>query len=413
MYLKIYNFGFIISKLASMKKKFIPLFIIAVFVIAIYSCKKSGSSASGGTESLDLPAKIAQYYAVPYTANSVNEKATLGRVLFYDSHLSLNNSISCGSCHKQSFAFSDNMQFSRGYESILTRRNSPPIQNLNNQQNFIDTFNIGSVESDTTFRAGSLLFWDGRENNVQNLITRPVTNHVEMGIEDLSVLPQKLATMPYYAKLFTAAYGSPEITVTKIANAVAVFISSINTGNSRYELYTHGAGTLTALELEGMNLFVTKYTCNGCHQTLSQGGYSSSDFMDDGLDASYTDLGMGALTGLASDNGKFKASKLHNIGLTAPYMHDGRFTTLDQVLEHYSHGIQNSPNLDPRLASNNNMVVDSTGNFMTSPTNQPIKQPLRMNISTQEKQALIAFLNSLTDYKMTTDPKFSNPFIIK
>ena len=142
-----------------------------------------------------------------------------------------------------------------------------------------------------------------------------------------------------------------------------------------------------------MQLFETKYNCNSCHQTLGGNGmYSSLSFMDNGIDATYTDLGVGELTNDPNDYGKFKAPELHNIALTAPYMHDGRFKTLDDVLDFYSSGIQNSPNLDSRLRDQNG-------------------QPMKLNISAGDRTALKAFLNSLTDYTMVTDPKFSNPFV--
>jgi cytochrome c peroxidase len=146
----------------------------------------------------------------------------------------------------------------------------------------------------------------------------------------------------------------------------------------------------TAEELEGLSLFNTKYPCASCHN--QSGGYmGGNSFRDIGLNADYTDLGRGAVTGQVTDNGKFKTPSLHNVALSAPYMHDGRFKTLEEVLDHYSHGIQATPNLDPFLLDNGGTV-------------------LKMNITEHDKKALIAFLNTFTDYKMVTDPKFSNPF---
>ncbi|MBA3829052.1 MAG: hypothetical protein H0X33_08960 [Taibaiella sp.] len=373
-------------------KKSAVIALLAALAVGMYSCSKS-SDSTPATVSVVLPQTVHQYYAD--NTNNINEKATVGRVLFYDGHLSLNNAISCGSCHKQALAFADNVSLSTGYENRLTKRNSMPIQDLVASSG-PHPFEKGML---TSAGGGSFLFWDGRENNVQNLIARPITNHVEMGISDMSVLPAKLSALPYYSKLFTDAYGTSEITKDKISECIAYFISSIKTGNSRYELSVIRKTVLTAQEQEGMLLFQNKFMCNSCHNSISfdtssggmNNGYTSMDFMDNGLDDSYTDMGQGTITGNATDNGKFKAPKLHNIALTAPYMHDGRYKTLDEVLEHYSHNIRNTPNLDIRLRDQAN-------------------QPRNMNMTNDEKQAIIAFLNTLTDTKMITETSFSNPF---
>ncbi len=358
-------------------KKTVLLCCIALVVVIVYSCKKNNNKSSLNVVALNLPASPDIYYSVnfgdPHYADSMNKVATLGRVLFYDGHLSLNNAISCGSCHKQSIGFCDNATFSTGYEGHLTKRNSPGINTL-------------------TF-AGSL-FWDGRENNVFNLSLRPITNHVEMGIDDPATLPDKLAALPYYGQLFKSAYGDNTITVEKITVAIGAFINSIASVKTRLDAYNQGdKSAISAQEIYGMNLFNTKYNCGTCHNG-GGGYYGGGSFKDIGLDESYTDLGRGAITGNASDNGTFRIPNLRNVAITAPYMHDGRYKTLGDVLDHYSHGIANSQNLDPFLK-------DAKGN------------PLNMNISDDEKKAIIAFLNTLTDYTMITDPKFSNPFNLK
>ena len=143
-----------------------------------------------------------------------------------------------------------------------------------------------------------------------------------------------------------------------------------------------------------MTLFDSKYNCRSCHTLTGTIYYGETSFVDIGLDDASTDKGRGAISNNRADNGKFRVPTLHNIALTAPYMHDGRFTTLEQVIDHYSHTIHSSPNLDPRLK-------DASG----APPPPPI--------SDDEKNALVAFLNTLTDHKMISDPKFSNPFKIK
>jgi cytochrome c peroxidase len=260
-----------------------------------------------------------------------------------------------------------------------------PIQNLGFSTKCGPIFN--------PFQSNGLFFWDARETDLKNLITRPITNHVEMGIDDVSVLPGKLVGLPYYKDLFEKAYGSEEITVDKIAEAMTAFMVAIRSENTRFDQVTQGQGEFTALELEGQNLFNTKYDCNSCHQ-LSPQGYTSTQFMNIGLDYPNTDRGMGVVSNNPQLDGSFKIPNLRNVGLTAPYMHDGRFATLNDVLEHYSHGIQNDPNLDPRLRTTNG-------------------QPLRMNISENEKKAIVAFLNTLTDYSMVTDDRYSDPFKVK
>jgi len=356
-------------------KKTITLFTIAAITIAAYSCNKKSTDTLTTTAYLDLPA-IPYNYTAPGTQTiSGNYIATLGRVLFYDSHLSLNNAVSCGSCHKQSLAFGDNVAFSAGYEGRPTKRNSIALNML---------------------EGSSGLFWDGRESNIANLSLRPLTSHVEMGIDDPTVLPAKLSRLPYYQQLFTEAYGDNNITTERISSAIAAFITSINSGVTRFDQYEQGnVRAMTAQEVQGMGLFDTKYNCAGCH-TGGSGGYtgSSFSFKDIGLDNTYTDMGRGTITGRATDNGTFKVPNLRNVALTAPYMHDGRYKTLGDVIDHYSHNIYNTPNLDP-------LLKDKNGNAMA------------MNITDAEKQAIVAFLATLTDYSTMNDPKFSNPFKVK
>ena len=368
-------------------KKISFLLSIVTLVVVAYSCKKTLNSNLTGA-SLVLPATAYSYFPNnnPSGVNmgtlnpnfnlDPNQVATLGRVLFYDGHLSVNNAISCGSCHKQALAFADNVPFSSGFEARPTKRNSIAITNVSQNNSF---------------------FWDGRENNIANLAMRPLSNHVEMGMEDANALAQKLAALPYYSQLFTNAFGDQQVTSDRISVAIGVFMQAITSNNSRLDQFSNGnTAALTAQEIQGKFLFDTKYPCGSCHNNGGggSGGYSGgggTSFLDIGLDASYTDIGRGTITSQATDNGTFKVPNLRNVALTAPYMHDGRYKTLSDVLDHYNSGIICSPNLDTRL-------MDAPGHAM------------KMNISDQEKTAIIAFLCTLTDYQMVTDPKFSNPF---
>ena len=327
-----------------------------------------------------------------------NDIPALGRVLFYDKQMSINNSVSCASCHKQSRAFADDVRLSRGFENRLTTRNSMPIQNL-----------LGSTSSDhdsigNGFAGSQPLFWDGRETDLQRMVMRPVVNHVEMGVTSLEQLEDKISTVPYYKDLFLKAYGSDEVTASKIAHALSLFLQSIRSDNTRFDqslpsVDPNGFETVPGIPLSGFEslgaqLFIAKYNCNSCHQVQSPHGYlqpQAGTFSNIGLDAAYSDNGLGQVTGQETSNGMFKIPSLRNVALTAPYMHDGRFETLGDVIDHYSDGMANHPNLD-------NKLKDANGN------------PLRMNISPDEKHAIIAFLNTLTDHEMITDPKFSDPF---
>lgn len=342
-------------------------FVLATIFFGAISCTDNSPDVTPHPVTLDLS-----------DMNNVNSKFTLGRVLFYDKHLSVNASISCASCHKQALAFSDNVQFSKGFENRLTSRNSLPIQNIN-------------------LLADSLkLFWDGREKFLETMVLKPILNHVEMGMGNSEDIVNRVRNYPYYNELFDKAFGSANVTADNISLALSLFVGSIASFQTRFDRSLDVDGLpLSALEQQGQELFFTKYNCNGCHQTQQPGFYETNEggFVNIGLDPVYADNGRFNVTLNPADIGRFKVPDLRNVELTAPYMHDGRFSTLQQVLDHYSHGIANHPNLDPRLKNND-------GNAM------------QMNISEMEKTAIIAFLKSLTDFKMISDPTFSDPFVI-
>ena len=371
-------------------KKLILASGIFVLAVCLYACKKRlANTTTSQTVYLDLPEKTDVYYSgKKIVVPNQNEITTLGRVLFYDKHLSLNNAVPCASCHKQEFAFADDVAFSRGFENRLTGRNSMPIENLTFTT---EKFSLNML-GDQSF-GGTGLFWDGRENSLKNLVGRPLTNHIEMGIDDVNSLPAKLAELPYYKKLFKDAYGTEQISFDRISEAVAFFITSVKAADTRYDQYITRRASLTAEELHGLQLFNVKYNCGNCHR-IDTMGYISSASMDIGLASKNSDGGVGDVTGRPQDMNVFRIPNLRNVGITAPYMHDGRFKTLHEVLDHYSSGIENTPNLNFQLR-------DMDG------------KPMRMNISATEKDALVAFLNTLTDYTMITDPKYSDPFRLK
>jgi len=350
-----------------MKNSFSPLFALLVLFQA---CSTETDTA--------LKEQVLALPATPYEYGTGNNHIpTLGRVLFYDRSLSLNNSVSCSTCHKQILGFADNAPFSKGFENKLTTRNSMPIQNL-------QPLNTQQIS----------LFWDGRETSLETMVLRPIANHVEMGMDDFDALAAKLSKIPYYQDLFENAYGTSEISANKISNALSGFLLTISSRNTRFDQSMSGQAELTALEKAGQLLFMEKYDCNSCHQVTDPEGYIfAGTFANIGLDEEYSDNGVGAVTRMASDNGKFKIPSLRNVALTAPYMHDGRFETLDEVIEHYSIGIQDNENLDARLKQNG--------------------KPMQFNISDQETEAIKAFLMTLTDMEMVSAVRFSDPFKIQ
>jgi cytochrome c peroxidase len=341
---------------------------LGVFFVAVIlaSCD---SQPEPGTTALDLPET-----PYSYDGGSNSHVATLGRVLFYDQNLSINNSISCATCHKQVLGFADNAPLSKGFENRLTSRNSMPIQNLGSAFGFTP------------------LFWDGRENNLHQMVLKPIVNHVEMGINDLDKLSLKLQSIPYYQDLFQNAYGSPEVTGQRLSESLATFLLNIRSNNTKFDRNNMGTEELSAIELRGKELFFDTYDCNNCHVVQNPSGYiEAGTFANIGLEEVYSDPGLATVTKNSFDEGKFKIPSLRNVTLTAPYMHDGRFETLEEVLDFYSEDISTNDNLDFRLR-------DQHG------------APMKFNIPESDKQAMIAFLNTLTDASMISDPRFSNPF---
>ncbi len=300
-----------------------------------------------------------------------NNGATLGRVLFYDKKLSVNNSISCGSCHLQSKAFSDPKPFSSGFEGGSTTRNSMSI-----------------VNTRFSFR----FFWDQRATTIEQQVLMPIENHIEMGM-NLADLSEKLQAADYYPALFQNAFGSTEITIDKISNALGQFIQSLTSYRSRYDAgMQNGFADFTGSETDGMNLFFSgTINCNQCHTTAN---FYDTQALNNGLDSIYSDNGRGIITGDSADFGQFKVPSLRNIDKTAPYMHDGRFGTLEQVVEHYNSGMKHHANLDDRLAAN-------------GLTGGPPKQ---YNLTSYQKATVVAFLKTLTDESFLTDIRFSDPF---
>jgi cytochrome c peroxidase len=363
--------------------------ILAGAALAFSNCQKENRSDlpyQFQSQSLKLPEQDYNYSKPTMPAHfsglkgKIEQKvtdagATLGRVLFYDKKLSLTNNTACASCHLQEKGFADVTAFSRGFDGALTTRNSSAIINPGDD---------------------AIFFWDARETNLKTMVTRPIENHIEMGMDNFDALEKKLGTLDYYQTLFENAFGDKQVTKERIAEAMSQFLTSMATTDAEFdrtEPGSWGAGNSIILddsERRGMHVFFDVARCGNCHNpaaSFAQG--FNQGFADIGLEEKPTDLGLGARQ--PGKEGMFKIPSLRNVTLSAPYMHDGRFATLEEVVEHYNSGIQNSPNLDWNLTGNNNM-------------------PLRMNLTAEQKTDLIAFLGTLTDQKFISDPKFSNPF---
>ncbi len=302
--------------------------------------------------------------------------ATLGRVLFYDKRMSVNNTIACASCHIQENGFSDPNQFSTGFNGGLTARNSMGLANAR-------------------FYENGRFFWDERAATLEAQTLIPIQDLVEMGMT-LPDLETKLAQEEYYQTLFTNAFGDETVSSQRIALALSQFIRSMVSYESKYDEGlaqsqnpNNNFPNYTASENRGKQLFMSNQTrCFDCHATNA---FVGDRARNNGLDATIIDEGVGGVTGNNNQLGEFKAPSLRNIALTGPYMHDGRFATLAEVIEHYNSGVQNNPNLDNRLTVRNGVR--------------------RLNLSAADKQALVDFLNTLTDEQFLNDDKYSNPFI--
>lgn len=313
--------------------------------------------------------------------NAINDRvATLGRVLFYDKRLSVNDTTACASCHQQANGFDDPNRFSTGFSgTAFTSAHAMRLGNIR------------------YYRPGTM-FWDKRAASLELQVSQPIIHPVEMGFDathgGINALLTKLAASTYYPDLFTFAFGNATITEARIQQALAQFTRSMISVASRWDtayaqVFNAAAPNrnlnvalpgFSASEELGHQLFMTGpgqggAGCAACHQPPTFGLAANS--LSNGLDANESRI--------------FKSPSLKNVGLSRAFMHDGRFSTLEQVIEHYNSGIQNGPALDNRLKT-------------------PGGAPLRLNLTPNEKAALVAFLLTLNDNSLTTDAKFSNPF---
>jgi cytochrome c peroxidase len=311
----------------------------------------------------------------PATDRVTDSGAALGRVLFYDKRLSANQTVSCASCHQAEHGFADSRPLSIGFDGQNTARNSM------------------GLTSNRYYIRGHY-FWDERAATLEDQVLLPIQNPAEMGMT-LTALQARVEAEPYYAELFQSAFGSTTITSDRISKALAQFVRSIVSSQSKYDIGVEtNFANFTAQENQGRAIFGGVGNCVACHG--SDNFVPGNTTNNNGLEFPYVDKGIGAITGLAADMGRFKVPSLRNIELTAPYMHDGRFATLDDVVEFYNSGVILGTNLSPPLRN--------------PPGSPGAGQPRRLNLTATQKAALVAFLKTLTDRSVTTDPKFSDPF---
>ena len=352
---------------------------------------------------IDGPDSIAAADNTPARNPVTDAGAALGRVLFYDTRLSANRRVSCGSCHRQEHGFSDPRRLSIGFDGQPTRRRTMGLANAR-------------------YYARGRFFWDERAETLEAQVLAPIEDPIEMG-SSLDAVEARLAATSFYPLLFARAFGSPDVTRDRIARALAQFVRALVSHRAPYD-DARAAGPagsppflsrLTAAARHGYQLFSTPpgngrrgAGCATCHAGDAQISLAPRniglDELDGNVDGSFEALdraggGDPAAGDAGAGDGRFKAPSLRNLAVRPPYMHDGRFRSLREVIEHYDARVAPHPFLDMALLDRRLVV-----------TGGPVR-PLRLDLTETEIAALIAFLETLTDPAFLTDPRFSDPFM--
>lgn len=355
------------------------IFFLTLTSALILSCDKEPIVSEVNYDETPYLLDIGSFPEPPLPGDNklTNAKVALGKMLFFEKKLSKDNTQSCGSCHVQENGFSDINKFSVGVEGLEGKRQAMAIFNMAWHTNEF--------------------FWDGRAHLLRDQALMPIQDPLEMN-ETLENVISKLENTTFYPNQFKKAFDSEEITSEKMALALEQFMLTLISNNSKYDKYLAGEVELTESEMRGKILFETEYNpffpdqsgadCVHCH-----GGpnFENDQYMNNGLDtdAEITDIGREEVTGLAEDRAKFKVPSLRNIEVTPPYMHDGRFETLEEVIDHYNSGIKESSTADPAI-----VFTKQTGLMLT----------------TQDKADLIAFLKTLTDEEFLNSDALKDPF---
>ena len=355
------------------------LFFCGGLFMVSATCKSDDPDKRGGGHSSPTPYTLKQpahfvKMLLPTDNPLTEEGIALGRQLFYDPLLSMNGSVSCATCHLPQNAFSDGLAFSVGVNGQEGPRSSMSLVNVG------------------YYYKG--LFWDGRSKSLEDQALIPVREPHEMN-SDWSLVELKLRNHPKYPELFRKAFSiadRKEITRFLVAKAIAQFERTLISANAKYDQVLEGKATYTEAEERGRKIFfdasdeLPKSECGHCHLDPL---FTNLDFFNNGIQQvnsleDFPDKGRGKVTKIIYDNGKFRVPTLRNIELTAPYMHDGRFKTLEEVLDHYISGGHLADNLNPNVR--------------------------QLNFSERDKTDLIAFLKTLTDTSFVYNPAFANPF---
>ncbi len=372
-------------------------FFIALGAFMVYSCERdpeyepfeprdnSGSKEemAGTPYNLDIPSLFPEM-DIPEDNPMTEEGVELGRMLFYDPILSRDSTIACATCHQQKNAFASDVKFNKGVSGFQGVRNAMSLANVG----FYPTFN-----------------WHGSANTLEEQALEPVTNPLEM-MESWERVENKLKRHPEYPSLFEAAFGDQEITRHLVTKAIAQFERTLISADSKFDRFLRGEVNLTSSERNGLILYTSEQAdCFHCHGIpSSQVLLTDNNFHNNGLDSlgpnefDFPDKGRGTITSNKKDNGKFKTPTLRNVTLTAPYMHDGRFATLEEVINFYSDNLQPATNVNSNIRKH--LPPSDDGYFRTG----------GVNLTDQEKQDLINFLKTFTDSSFIKNPQYSNPF---
>lgn len=364
--------------------------LVLLLLVPFFSCTEKENPKPSEELTGNYPTSELLYFGnanLPTDNITTYEGVELGRKLFYDKRLSSDGTISCTSCHKQELAFTDGKAKSIG---------------VNNEEMPVSAMSLVNLTWN------SRLTWDGKSQNLEEQAILPMENHQEMN-QSAEITAQILSEITEYPPLFEKAFGTNEITPNNITKALAQFQRTLISNNSKYDKYLRGEYQPTDSELRGIQLFFTHPdaeqgirggNCGDCHLgTLTSGSTLGFEGLhNNGLDTDESlKEGLFSVTQNRFDKGKFRTPSLRNIALTAPYMHDGRLQTLEEVMEHYDNGIKKSQTLSSLIKAGSN-------DFITDPNGE-----IRLALTDQEKKDIITFLKMLTDEEFITNPAFSEP----